>query len=77
MYTDKDDIIVPIELERKLRAAFKYDYIEEKTRFRRTTLTGGQISDPSGGVWSVVSADLKIRPAVEKMVKSSQDNQFK
>lgn len=65
---DAVETIVAVTLERKLKSAFKYDFIEEKIKLRRHTQTG---------VWSVVSSDMKIKPAHDaKMVRTSQDNSF-
>ena len=65
---ESNEAVVAITLERKYKNLFKYDYIEEKTKFRRHPVTGA---------WNVLSADMKIKPAHEKMVKSTQENQFK
>lgn len=56
---DANEAFVEIALERKAASAFKYDFIEEKQRFRK---------NPKSGVWNVVSSDMKIKKANEKMV---------
>ena len=55
---DATEAFVEVTLERKVASVFKYDFIEEKQRFRK---------NPLNGVWSVVSSDMKIKPANEKM----------
>lgn len=64
---DAMEAIVAVSLERKLRSAFKFDFIEEKIKLKR---------NPTTGVWNVISSDMKIKPAFEKMVRTSQDNSF-
>ncbi len=66
--SDAVDTTVSIKLERKLKNEFKWDSVEEITKFRRNT------DDNS---WNVLSAELKIRPANQKMVRTSQEDQFK
>lgn len=65
---DAVETIVAVTLERKLKSAFKYDFIEEKIKLKR---------NPTTGVWNVHSSEVKIKPASsDKMVRSSQDNSF-
>ena len=65
--SDVDEAIVVVTLERKLKNAFKFDFIEEKIKLKK---------NPKTGQWNVLSSDMKIQPAHEKMVRSSQDNTF-
>ena len=62
-----EETTVAVTLERKLKNAFKYDFIDEKIKLRK---------NPKSGQWNVVSSEMKIQPAHEKMVRSSQDNTF-
>ena len=66
--TDSEEAFVSISLERKLRSSLKFDFIVEKTRFRR---------NPDDGVWNMVSAEVKIDAANKRMVKDTQEKQFK
>ena len=64
---DATETTVDVTLERKLKSAFKFDFIEEKIKLKR---------NPTTGVWNVISSEVKIKPAFEKMVRTSQDNSF-
>ena len=59
-----------VKLERKTRTTYDklYDQLDEKIRCR---------VDPVSKQWSVVSSEIKIKPAKQQMVKDTQDNQFK
>ena len=59
---------MPITLQRKLKNDLKYDFIEEKARFVRNEINN---------TWSFLSSDLNIQKANSKMVKATQEKQFK
>jgi hypothetical protein len=68
--SDKEDSFVSVKLERKARTTYEklYDQIDEKIRCR---------FDPVSNYWSVVSSEMKVKPAKQQMVKDTQENQFK
>ena len=68
--SNTEDGFVNVKLERKPKTTYEklYDQIDEKIRCR---------FDPLRNSWSVVSSEMKVKPAKQQMVKDTQENQFK